>query len=202
LRHSLNDIQLWELRRTGNKTAFEELFKFYYRFLYNYGLKHTGNNNLLEDCLQELFAELWEKASNTEIQSFRAYLFQSFRFILYRQLQKDSRYNYYNNVKGSPDEYSIFSLSTEHFIIEKEENDEKAKMLQTAINQLSKRQQEIIYLRFYNDLEYEEICEIMQISYQVSRNLLYQAIKSLKKIVSAPSIISLFIFLQTNKLRL
>ncbi|MFL9485117.1 RNA polymerase sigma factor [Chitinophagaceae bacterium LWZ2-11] len=191
MRKSLNDIRLWELCRAGDKEAFEQLFKFYYRFLYHYGLKHTSNQVLLEDCVQELFVELWEKAPATEIQSFRAYLFQSFRFRLYRQIQKSDQYN---KVKEAGDDGSLFTGSVETLIIKKEEGDERAKQLQTAISQLSKRQQEIIYLRFYNDLEYEEICAIMQISYQVSRNLLYQAIKALKKVVISPSFSAILAF--------
>ncbi|MBS1565917.1 MAG: sigma-70 family RNA polymerase sigma factor, partial [Bacteroidetes bacterium] len=36
---------------------------------------------------------------------------------------------------------------------------------------------------FYQELDYPEISEIMNINYQVSRNLLYQAIKALKRLM-------------------
>ncbi len=51
------------------------------------------------------------------------------------------------------------------------------------MDKLSARQREIIYLRFYHNMSYEEISDVMQINYQVCRNLLSQAIKSLRKLL-------------------
>ena len=188
----LNDIELWQGTRDRDKSSFEQLFKYYYRFLIHYGLKHTSNESLLEDCVQELFMELWEKAPNLQIQSFRGYLFQSFRFKLYRHLERIQRYD---SLQENTAEQSAFILSKEDFIINDEENSEKVNILKKSVIKLSKRQQEIIYLRFYQNLNYEEICEIMQITYQVSRNLLYQSIKALKKDIAPAALLPLLIYL-------
>lgn len=179
-----SDIDLWEQTRSGDKTAFEVLFKSYHRFLLHYGLKHTSDQNLLEDCIQELFIDLWEKAPATELQFFRAYLFQAFRFKIYRHLQANEQFK---KMKLSVFDDSSFTLSHEHFVISSEESTQLSTQLQNAILKLSKRQQEIIYLRFYQSMDYEEICHVMQINYQVSRNLLYQAIKALKTDLSISS---------------
>jgi RNA polymerase sigma-70 factor (ECF subfamily) len=61
-----------------------------------------------------------------------------------------------------------------------------------ALERLSSRQKEIIYLKYYQNLSYEEVSEIMNINYQVARNLLYQAIKSLKTILAGS--LELFFF--------
>lgn len=187
-----DDIILWQGTRNGDKDSFEQLFKYYYRFLIHYGLKHTSNETLLEDCVQELFLELWEKASQTQIQSFRGYLFQSFRFKLYRHL---ARVRKFETLMEKKDEDSNFTLSKEDFIINDEENSEKIQILRKSIEKLSKRQQEIIYLRFYQNLDYDDICKIMDLSYQVSRNLLYQSIKALKKDIAPSALLPLLIYL-------
>jgi len=171
------DIDLWEQTRSGNKKAFEALFKRYYRFLLHHGLKHTRDQNVLEDCIQELFIDLWKKAPVTELKLFRAYLFQAFRFKIYRHLQASDQFQ---KMKLPIIDDSRFTLSHEHFLIGNEESTELATQIQNAISKLSKRQQEIIYLRFYQNMDYEEIGHVMQINYQVSRNLLCQAIKALK----------------------
>ncbi len=57
-----------------------------------------------------------------------------------------------------------------------------------ALGRLSNRQREIIYLKYYQNLSYEEVSEIMNINYQVARNLLYQAIKSLKSLLAGAMI--------------
>ena len=41
---------------------------------------------------------------------------------------------------------------------------------------------EVVYLRIYKGLSYEEVSEIMQLNYQVVRNLLYTALKAFKKL--------------------
>ena len=176
----MTDIELWENSQNGDKNSYEQLFKFYYPFLYNYGLKHTTDKYLLEDCIQELFLEIWEKANEKNIKSFKAYIFQAFRNKLYRSFLKNKRTiitGFANNIIHP----SVFEISKEDFIIEGEIEHEKFSSLYQSISKLSKRQQEIIYLRFHLNLSYEEISAIMNISYQVSRNLLYQAIKTLKK---------------------
>lgn len=77
----------------------------------------------------------------------------------------------------------LFELSHEDFLIEKDEHARKSMHLRSAIEQLSSRQKEILYLKYYQDLSYDEVSEIMNINYQVARNLLHQAIKSMKKLI-------------------
>lgn len=192
----LNDIELWQGTRERDKTSFEKLFKHYYKFLIHYGLKHSSNEILIEDCVQELFIELWKKAPSIQIQSFRGYLFQSFRFKLYKYLKKYKRIHF--NEKADTDEPSLFVLSKEDFIINEETELEKINLLKQALGKLSKRQQEIIYLRFYQNLDYTEISEIMDISYQVSRNLLCQSLKVLKKEIAPLALLPL-LFLLFNR---
>ena len=79
-----------------------------------------------------------------------------------------------------PDELA-FEFSHESFIVAREENKEHLDRLVTCLQQLPNRQREIIYLKIYKDLGYEEVAELMQINYQAARNLLYQAIKNLKE---------------------
>jgi RNA polymerase sigma factor, sigma-70 family len=176
---NMRDSELWEGSQNGDKSSYERLFKFYYPFLFNYGLKHTADKCFLEDCIQELFLEIWEKANEKNIKSFKAYIFQTFRNKLYRYFDRNKRISI-TTFTGIMHQ-SFFELSKEDFIIENEIEREKLSSLYQSISRLSKKQQEIIYLRFNLNLSYEEISSIMGISYQVSRNLLYQAIKKLKK---------------------
>jgi len=66
-------------------------------------------------------------------------------------------------------------------------------MVVDALSRLTNRQKEIIYLKYYQNLSYEEVSEIMNINYQVARNLLYQAIKSLKSMLTGA--LEIFFFL-------
>jgi RNA polymerase sigma factor (sigma-70 family) len=168
------DILLWESFRKGDREAFATLFRNNYELLFRYGGKFTSNSSQLEDSIQELFVELWQAKSRNAVVSVRAYLLKSLKY----KLLKTYRQSRITLSAGDND--GTFEFSHEHFLVAGEEEAERKRLVLQALEQLSDRQKEIIYLKFYQDLSYEEVSEIMSINYQAARNLLYQAIKSLK----------------------
>jgi RNA polymerase sigma-70 factor (ECF subfamily) len=168
------DILLWESFRKGDREAFATLFRNNYELLFRYGSKFTGNTNQLEDNIQELFVELWTARSRNTVASVRAYLLKSLKYKLLKAYRQTRMTFPTGDIDGA------FEFPHEHFLVAGEEEAERKRLLLSALEQLSGRQKEIIYLKYYQDLSYEEVSEIMNINYQVARNLLYQAIKSLK----------------------
>ena len=181
---SASDIELWDSFVQGDKEALGVLFKRYYSLLYQYGSKICTDESTLEDCIQELFADLWQKKSQQAIQSIKAYLLQALKYKLYKSFRNKKTIS---SLDDDPNEH--FELSHETFLISRQEDEEKVKKMVAAINQLPSRQKEIIYLRIYKGLNYEEISEIMQINYQVVRNLLCQALKSFRKLIITATIL-------------
>jgi RNA polymerase sigma-70 factor (ECF subfamily) len=168
------EILLWESFRKGDREAFALLFRTHYELLYRYGGKFTNNAGLLEDCIQELFVELWQAKSRTPVVSVRAYLLKSLKYKLLKAYRKN------RNILPIGEEDGPFEWSHESVLIAGEEDSEKKQRVLKALQQLSTRQKEIIYLKYYQNLSYEEVSEIMNINYQVARNLLYQSIKALR----------------------
>lgn len=169
------DILLWESFRKGDREAFATLFRNHYETLYRFGSKFTKDSQFLEDCIQELFIELWNATSRTEVISVRSYLLKSLKYKLLRAYRKK------RNLIPLRDEEFGFEWSHESFLIAEQESAEKRQKVRKAMELLSHRQKEIIYLKYYQNLSYEEVGEVMNINYQVARNLLYQAMKSMKK---------------------
>jgi len=183
------DITLWESFRKGDREAFATLFREHYAILFKFGSKFTTDTELLEDCIQELFIELWQAKSQTPVHSVRAYLLKSLKYKLLKVFRKKGRViQLQENTDGN------FEWSHENFIIAEQESIDKKRRVLGALGRLSSRQKEIIYLKYYQNLSYDEVSEIMNINYQVARNLLYQAIKSLKNIL-AGSLEMFFFFL-------
>jgi RNA polymerase sigma factor (sigma-70 family) len=181
------DITLWESFRNGDKEAFASLFRAHYDALFRFGNKFTTDTELLEDCIQELFIELWQARSRAPVLSVKAYLLKSLKYKLLKAFRKQGKV-----VSLNENGEWNFEWSHESFLIDKQESDDKKQMVIKALGRLSSRQKEIIYLKYYQNLSYEEVSEIMNINYQVARNLLYQAIKSLKTLLAGS--IELFIF--------
>jgi RNA polymerase sigma-70 factor (ECF subfamily) len=166
---------LWQ---PGDEKAFQLLFREYYPQLFLYGFKIMPQKQVLEDIIQELFTELWNRKTVPEVRSLKAYLIKSLQYKIYNKLRQQKTTAAINEATS---EFS-FEINRETLLIQREEDREKAVQIEKMLAQLSHRQREIIYLRFYQDLDYEEISEAMQINYQASRNLLSQAIKILRQL--------------------
>jgi RNA polymerase sigma factor (sigma-70 family) len=175
----LGDIELWNAFKEGNKDAFEELFRRHYSLLYQYGQKLNPDNTIVEDCIQELFIELWQNRSSSPVQSVKAYLLTAVKYKLFKAYRNNPPVKSFEETQDD----TPFEISHENFMIAREEDRSKTDRVISALKQLPGRQKEIIYLKIYQNLGYEEISEIMGINYQVARNLFSQSIKSLRKLL-------------------
>ena len=174
-----DDSELWNAFRAGDDIAFGKIARQYYRSLFTYGAKFSKDREFVKDCIQDLFLELWAKRETIGDTDFvKFYLLKSLRRKIHRESQKQ---------QWQPDDEElnfeaehIGETSIEQQIIEIETNEAMLKMLNQQITLLTKRQQEIIYLRFFENLDNESIAQVMSISKQSVANLLYRAIQELK----------------------
>jgi RNA polymerase sigma-70 factor (ECF subfamily) len=72
-------------------------------------------------------------------------------------------------------------FSYEKNLIGEESFIEQQNALFKELNTLSPRQKEIVYLKFYNELSYQEIAEVTSLNYQSVRNYMHQALMALRK---------------------
>lgn len=189
----MSDRDIWYRFKAGDNDALNLIYADYSKKLYLFGLKITQNHNIVEDSIQDIFADLVRNRSNLgDTDNILFYLLKSFHRRLVRQLQKEQRYN----LKNTNEDF-VFDItySIEHEIIHKENVNFKLQSLHQAIKQLTPRQKEAIYLRFTEELEYKEIAEIMEMSIEACRNLICKAIKSLKDALQGNTSVLLF-FLQ------
>lgn len=174
----MSDSLLWNELRQGNHEALETIYRTYFKQLYNYGRRFACDEATVEDCLQELFVELWSKRQNlSETNAILPYLYVSLK----RKIIKSVR-----NIRKSTDvEFSDIKfnvdLSIESSILAADETEENRIQLQEAFKHLSSRQKEIVYLKFYSGMDYEGISELMDLNYQSARNLVARALQKLQK---------------------
>lgn len=179
--HNLvTDIDLWNAFKTGDREAFGEIFRRHYPLLLQYGSKICTDNAVVEDCIQELFTELWQNKPSSQIQSVKAYLLVAVKYKIFKIYRNTIAVKSFEEVQDNTN----FEISHDNFLISTEEDKERVSIIIHALQQLPARQKEIIYLKIYQNLHYEEISEIMGINYQVCRNLFSQAVKSLRKLLT------------------
>ena len=172
-----SDLTLWSEFKQGDKQAFAIIYRRHFFKLYDYGVKISGNPELVKDCIQELFIAIWKSRNNLAYtDSIKNYLFTSLRRKLFDQLKKHKLLS--AEKKGNT---FAFSLPREHALIMEEISLEKKRKLLDGINRLSKRQKEAIFLRYYEGFTCDEIARIMSLSPGSTYVLLSKAISQLKK---------------------
>lgn len=175
----------WKNLCDGDPDGLAAIYDAHFDFLFAYGKKMATDVAMVEDAIQELFVYLWDKrAGLSPVDNVRPYLTLALKRSIIKKLSKQGK------VKLSEDPALLFDhqSAVEQVSFDTSE-DIVAQKLQAAIGQLSGRQKEIIYHKYYGGMDYEEIAEIMDLSYQSARNLLHRALKALSKVMGA----SLFI---------
>lgn len=172
-----DDDQLyWEQFRQGDAHALGALAKEYYPTLFHYATRFSKDTAWIEDCIQDVFLRLWDRRLHIhETPSVKFYLLKALRHQLFKSLQKEPLMQEIGEEVASAEE------SVEYQIIFRESWNFTALQLQTQIAGLSKRQQEALYLRYYENLSYEEIGQMMGIAPQSVANLLQYSLKKLRE---------------------
>jgi RNA polymerase sigma factor (sigma-70 family) len=174
-------------------TMLEYVYRQYAKHLYNYGSKFSQETELIEDSIQELFLTLWTRREYLgRPANFKNYLFKAFRMTLFKKLKLLEGRVDYDDIENY---HFQVTLSVEDHIISVESSKAIANKLQESLNELTPRQREAIFLKFYEGLSYEEIAQVMGISIKGSYKLIARAINALKEQLPSDKLALLFFLL-------
>lgn len=193
------DIQNWVQLKDGSEFALSKLIKKYFNPLQNYAHKFNQDEDYIKDCVQEVFIEIWRKRERINVpDNVKAYLLSSVRNKVVREMSRmkiikdDSETDLENN--------DLFlENSIEWDIIENESSSELEKKMKASLNSLPKRQREVLYLHYYQNLSRDEIAEVLQINSQSVSNLTQRAFKTIKE-NWATNILLIFGILKISKI--
>ena len=170
----MEDLTLWNDFRNGKEQALSYIYYHHAEFLFLYGQKFTDDKELISDVIQDLFYDLIrtrKRLGSTD--NIRFYLARSFR----RKLSLE--------IKKSKTKFGELTEKEMNFSINEEMTlDEKSEVLNQGLKELNSKQREILYYKFNCEFSYEQICEIMSISYDSARQMVSRSINSLKKILA------------------
>lgn len=159
----------------NDSDSYKKLYADYYRKFFNYGKKFSQNNALIEDSIQDAFLDIWvAKERLARVNSVPAYLFSVFRYTLFRKIKVETKIICNEDLITEP-EFSI-----DHMLFNQEVSDELQLKLKGALNALTAHQREAIFLRFYQNLSYEEVSVILNISVKATYKIMARSLSSLK----------------------
>lgn len=192
------DKYIWEEFKNGEEHALSYIYYQNIDFLSFFGRRFTKDENLVIDCIQDLFYELIRKKRNLgETDNIRLYLLKSLRRRLVREIQKKQRHEVQiSEIEVFPN--VVFSI--EEDLIEEEEKSQKTTILKKAMGELNDKQREILYYRFNCGFNYRQISEIMSITNDSARQIVSRAVASLKNYLDDCGSILLLIFKKLKKI--
>jgi RNA polymerase sigma factor (sigma-70 family) len=146
--------------------------------LFQYGIRFKDDPEFIKDCIQDLFFRLIQAGENLgPTDNIRFYLFHALKNGIYKEIEKSKR----NELIDFSSLKFDGSFALEEELVEKENISNQEIALLKALKELSDRQREIIYLRYECGMEYEQICDLMQLKSDSARKLVFRAIRSLRK---------------------
>lgn len=173
------DIKIWNAFRQGNREALDFIFKEQASNLYSYGTRFTKDHELVLDCIQDLFVELWNRRQSlSETKSIKFYLLKALRRRIARMVHTDKRRVAVTDEVQYLEEKMDFSV--EEFMVAQEADQATKAGLKRALDALTKRQRESIYLKFFQGLDNEAIASVMNLSEASLSTLISQSIKALR----------------------
>jgi RNA polymerase sigma factor (sigma-70 family) len=162
--------------QNGNLRALELLYQKFHSELFFYALKLTNSRELAEDAVQDTFVAIWHHRNQMgKVRSFQYYLIRSVRHRCLRLIKVKKRFSELDGTSAldiniEPEELRLTDYSLE-----------VKRKVADAMQSLSSRQREIVYLKFYENLEYQEIADLLTLNYQSVVNHVHRAIVKLRK---------------------
>lgn len=152
--------------QNGDTAAMKLLYNKYKNLLFGLIVSILKNREEAEDCLQEVFTQAWEKAGQFDESRGKVY---TFLVTMARNKAIDRTRS--RAFKDSEKEDHLINDSDFSLTLEGEFNNphenleltERAEMVRNALNQLSKKERQVLYVAYFNGMSQSEISKKLDI---------------------------------------
>jgi RNA polymerase sigma factor (sigma-70 family) len=170
--------------KEGDDKPLNHLFEFYYNRLYRAGLRWCADGSLTEECIQDVFIDLWlYRQSLGTILSLENYLKTSLRRRIFKKLKQIDSLSISANFDPEITPSVMSTESYETILIQQQTDDLSKQRLLNALETLTPKQRDIIHLKYFEERSYQDIADRTGVEMGSLYKLLHDAIKKLKNIL-------------------
>ncbi len=172
-----NDFELALLARVrqGDKPAFEELYRLYFKKLYRFTARVLRDTGQAEDVINETMYVVWNKAASFDGScKLSTWIFG----IAFNKARKFSALPLANELTEEEME-DVEMERNEHASSCALELIENRELLEFALKALSEKQRAVVELTYYHDFSYKEIADIMKCTESTVKTRMFYARKKL-----------------------
>ena len=177
----MNESYWWQLFLEGDKHAFSEIFLAFHDDLYRYGIKLSRDPETVNDCIQNLFLKLWKNRNNLKpVRDIKPYLLRSLRnhIVDILELEKQTI-----PINREVEELTSIEFNAEDFLISSQVEKETQEKIINLLNHLPARQRHAIYLRYFEEMEFENIAQVMNMNVQSVRNSICRGLQVMRNLL-------------------
>ncbi|GAB3899028.1 RNA polymerase sigma-70 factor [Larkinella knui] len=158
----------------GDQAAFAELYKYYRTPALKFCITLLKDEEEAENMIHEVFIKIWDRRSQINpALNFTSYLFTCLRNMAFDHLKKVEK----NNQLKQQYLEKMTALRDE----ELEDKEMKFQILYRAVNLLSEKRKQILFLNIEEGKSYQEIAEMLMISKNTVKNQLVKAKQFLRE---------------------
>ena len=156
--------------------AFSELLDVCQERLYWHIRKIVGTHENADDVLQNTFIRIYKSIQNFQEKSslhtwmYRIAYNESIRF-----LEKNNKRSY-DNIDDISSNHLEVLFEDEYF-----DGDEVQKKLNTIINGFKEKQKRVFQMKYFDDLSFRQISEILKVSESTLKSSYYSAVKTIEE---------------------
>jgi RNA polymerase sigma-70 factor (ECF subfamily) len=179
------DVRLMQLIGRGDMVALERLIERHQSLVAGTVARMLGSNSDVEDIAQQVFIRVWKSASRyTPRAKFTTWLLKITRNLVFNELRRSKRRAQVPiQTDPSAEEIALKDETTaapDATLLEHE----LQQAIEDAITQLPETQRMALVLRRYEQLSYEQIAEVLDLSVPAVKSLLFRARSELRERLS------------------
>jgi RNA polymerase sigma-70 factor (ECF subfamily) len=170
------DVRLMGLVARGDMPAFEQLIERHQALVAGTAARMLGSNSDVEDIAQQVFIRVWKSAGRYRPRAkFTTWLLKITRNLVFNELRRTKR-RAQLPLQPDPQGEEIplsddLTAAPDASLLE----NELQHAIEDAITQLPETQRMALILRRYEELSYEDIAEVLDLSVPAVKSLLFRA---------------------------
>jgi RNA polymerase sigma-70 factor (ECF subfamily) len=170
------DVRLMQLAARGDTSAFEKVIERHQALVAGTAARMLGSNSDVEDIAQQVFIRVWKSARRYVPRAkFTTWLLKITRNLVFNELRRAKRRAQVSLQREPGAEEIPLKDETNPAPDASLLEDELQRAIEEAIMQLPESQRMALVLRRYEQLSYEEIAEVLDLSVPAVKSVLFRA---------------------------
>ncbi len=173
--HKCTDVVLTDLLRGGDRHAFTEIYNRYWTIMYVHVYKMLRDEEEAKDIIQEIFSNLWLKASHIKSShNVSGLLYTAARNRVFNLIEQSRvRGDYVQSI-------AAFTHQVDPNTVDRVDEKQLIAVIEYEIQNLPPKMRQIFEMSRKDDLSHQEIATKLNLSYQTVKKQVQNALKIIK----------------------